>query len=183
MGKSRKCKEYKPINILFRLWRNFSQLSKHKNVKHVAFKERYMPRIDCDKTFHSEQSRKNHEIQDHKKDFPYVCHICGKGFTQNTRFKYHQNRCAVIGPRSVEEKCCNECGKSFRILSRFKRHMVSHTKDQAFQCSDCGKAYADKRNLKMHVGKEHSQNITMFVKEKNIQCNLCDQLFQTKTDV
>ena len=61
--------------------------------------------------------------------------------------------------------------------------MVSHTKAQDFQCFDCGKAYADKRNLKMHVKREHPTNAKLFDKEKNIPCDLCDKLFTTKTAV
>ena len=83
----------------------------------------------------------------------------------------------------MAEKNCEVCNKSFHKSAHFKRHMKSHTKAQDFQCSDCGKAYADKRTLKMHVERLHPLNIKQFEKEKNIPCDLCEKLFSMKSEV
>ena len=92
----------------------------------------------------------DHIVVYHTKMYPHICDVCGKGFTVkqfSQRFEHHRKTCIGEGPKIMSKKECKECKKSFKTLSRFKRHIISHTGAQDFQCSDCGKAYADKNNL------------------------------------
>ena len=128
----------------------------------------------------------DHIVVHHTGIYPHLCDICGKGFTVKqfkNRFQQHRKTCDANGPKIVVEKLCKECDKTFKTLSQYKRHMTFHTKAKAFQCSDCDKAYADKRNLMKHVLLLHPLNATQFDRVKNNPCDLCDENFAMKSEV
>ena len=110
----------------------------------------------CDSTFANKHCLKDHIVAVHTKQYPNYCEICNKGYTDkeyNRRFKLHIKKCKE---NKVKEKVCQECGKMFSTLSAFKRHIASHTKLKDFVCNICEKAYADKRNLKIHMERQHN---------------------------
>lgn len=174
--------------------------SQHKNDQHMEVKKETETKStkceECDKIFHSEHTLKDHIIVYHTQEYQHICDRCGKGFVHKRRLEKHRGKCGsenVFRPRkrrtsdgpkvTIAERLCNECGKSFKKLDALNRHMMHHTKSKHFQCDDCGKAYADKRNLKNHVEKEHPMSAHKFEREKNIPCNICDQLFAMKSEV
>ena len=104
----------------------------------------------------SQESQKLVLDTTHTKQYPNYCVMCNKGFTDkeyNRRFKLHIKKCTE---KKVKEKACKECGTFFSRLSAFKRHIASHAKLKDFVCNICEKAYADKRNLKIHMDRRHN---------------------------
>ena len=46
---------------------------------------------------------------------------------------------------------CSECGKAFSQKENLKAHKVVHTKEKNYQCSECGKAFGCKGALNKHM--------------------------------
>ena len=163
-------------------FKNLFYLTQH-TVKHTGIKA-FQCEVGA-KTFAYKQDLPRHMRSHTDNPKPYVCSECGQSFTQSTKLKRHENKhlgtrtegseiscdqCESTfstkrrfklhikkceGTQKITVKYCRKCDKSFVKLSAFKRHMASHEKLKNFICTECGKAYADKRNLTMHIGKEH----------------------------
>ena len=65
---------------------------------------------------------------------------------------------------------CSECGERFRRNSYLKRHMISqHKEDSEYMCSFCGKAFVDTHTLNEHV-RSHTG-------DKPFKCSECGKGF------
>ncbi|CAK1554427.1 unnamed protein product [Leptosia nina] len=134
----------------------------------------------------------------------HVCHICGAGFTNLVFLNLHKTR-------NHRPFNCNECKIEFKCRSDKRKHDVtSHNvkfeRKPRFPCPYCSERFYQENFRVLHLVEKHGlekpehrcaiccktfvtrsllNNHMRYVhlKEKNQECDLCDSVFYTKSDV
>ena len=57
--------------------------------------------------------------------------------------------------KKIEEYACNSCPKTFPTNQSLKLHTDIHHAEKPFKCSECGKDFAQKGNMRVHLYKNH----------------------------
>ena len=128
----------------------------------------------CDKSFRRKDNLREHR-NIHTQENMYKCERCGKTFPRKYTHKVHMSRfCGKAGPVTSENeawssssdkipstkpslvatKCsepCHICFKTFRDASTLKRHLLTHSDERPFKCTECDKAFRRKDHLQEHV--------------------------------
>jgi uncharacterized C2H2 Zn-finger protein len=133
------------------------------------------------------------------KDFLHQCPQCEKEFDSKTELmkhvhKYHDSSYEGIFPNQTPPKPklhqCDQCEFKTKTLSVLVNHQkVRHLNLREYLCSLCGKAFGQKRNLKMHVYMKHEESYkTLFPGETipktleeakvklDLPCDICGRI-------
>lgn len=113
----------------------------------------------CDKTFSSEQKRKNHERITHrqKSKINARCPQCEEVFYTYISRNHHM--LAVHNTKAAEYNC-NICDKSFLVKYRLTRHIKKdHLMERTHICPECGHSFFQKRCLDEHLIKHRGDRI------------------------
>uniref|UniRef100_A0A3B5QTN9 C2H2-type domain-containing protein n=1 Tax=Xiphophorus maculatus TaxID=8083 RepID=A0A3B5QTN9_XIPMA len=102
-------------------------------------------------------------MTDHKGQKPFLCVICGKGFSYTSELAVHTRVHTGEKPFS-----CENCGRSFSRQNNLTVHMRVHTGEKPFSCVTCGRGFSLKQR---HTG------------EKPFQSNIRPPVGQPQTDI
>uniref|UniRef100_A0AAY4AAM5 C2H2-type domain-containing protein n=1 Tax=Denticeps clupeoides TaxID=299321 RepID=A0AAY4AAM5_9TELE len=56
----------------------------------------------------------------------------------------------------MEHWDCPQCEKRFSLHHQLKKHLRFHSGERPFSCSYCGKKFAEKSYLRLHLQKSHA---------------------------
>lgn len=74
-----------------------------------------------------------------------VCSTCGEKFVSTSLLMAHENAA------HIDRTCnCHICQKPMKDQYTLKKHLLTHKKDQLFQCEFCSKSFSVLRNMKQH---------------------------------
>ncbi|CAH4033281.1 zinc finger protein 846-like [Pieris brassicae] len=97
--------------------------------------------------------------------FPYVCHLCYKGFIYESKLQNHMKK---HSPSRGSYKC-EICSMYLPTNYSLSVHMLIHTR--RFECLQCGRQMTDKDSIINHYRTEHEGIISMFT------CHVCGKIF------
>ncbi len=111
----------------------------------------------CGEKFKDAKQLRIHSFRAHKNE-AFPCDKCPKVFDNPKSLKAHQEI------HSDYNLVCPECGKGFRRKMNFNSHLLSHSEERRFGCSDCDKWFKWRPHLIRHWrAKGHAKG---FVKSK-----------------
>jgi len=132
----------------------------------------------CGQSFAGKQTLQKHMIT-HSNERPFTCDLCGKGFLRKEGLNKHTLTHKINEGKLTEEeknkielqkKPCEFCGRKFSDLTHLSRHLKSHMGIKDYVCSECGKAYTEKRYRDDHYN-------TVHLGLKNYPCEHCGKSF------
>ena len=102
-----------------------------------------------------------------RKDKPYKCEVCRKGFSVRAYLKRHQQI-----PDQEKHFSCSYCQKVFPQRDRLKNHERTHLGVRPFTCEYCKKNFSRKDHLKNHQ--------RCHTGEKPFRCTVCNRAFSQR---
>lgn len=143
------------------VYRYFSTLLRHVSGAHTDNKTICMY---CGKSFRTKPNLRAHIARRHKVGKIYKCVTCKYEFTRNIDLRTHMGR--VHGNKMVD---CPECPEKFISQYAMQRHLIT-AHASGHKCSYCGKLFTRNSFMDNHIRRTH-------LKEKNVQCSLCNERF------
>lgn len=67
----------------------------------------------------------------------------------------------ALQTRKIWTHICGVCGRLFARKEHVRRHVLSHTGEKPFKCSDCARQFARQDILSRHRKKLHAKNLTL----------------------
>ena len=100
----------------------------------------------------------------------YSCLECDEKFAFKTAFDSHMR----TGHDDQEQTklCCDQCPKQFLNFTKLKAHMLVHSKDRPYVCSECNATFKYTQSFRLHM-KTHQPV------ERPFGCNQCTKKFPT----
>jgi len=126
----------------------------------------------CDRVYPGLKGLIRHE-RVHASGLPFQCPKCPKAFCYASGLKLHDRTHTKEAPF-----LCWDCGKGCRSNSAMRIHRLcchSSAEDKRFSCEHCGKSYALKRSLDLHVAKLHAG--------VRYPCAQCGKLFRSASSL
>uniref|UniRef100_A0A8D0AFX5 C2H2-type domain-containing protein n=1 Tax=Sander lucioperca TaxID=283035 RepID=A0A8D0AFX5_SANLU len=143
----------------------------------------------CSKRFSQRPNLIRH-MRCHSGEKPFGCSFCDASFAVRSALVNHMrihtgekpfgciepqstlkcNRVPVSGKKTGNRRqfSCSECGKRFSKKTNLKVHMVVHSAVKPFSCTVCGKRFSQKGNLVRHI---------LHTGEKPFSCSVCSKRF------
>ncbi|OXA54477.1 zinc finger protein 211-like [Folsomia candida] len=111
----------------------------------------------CEARFVIKISLENHR-RTHTGERPFSCPHCEYAFKTKRNLSNHIQKIDTPGYIAPIRHRCSHCEKGFEIGAQLEAHVRQvHTGERPFACdqTDCGKAFAQKRSLVLHLRNSH----------------------------
>lgn len=169
---------------------SISKLKSHVLSSHDSLRneDRTAPEEDAQESARTEKpAQQQPSRSDSRKSLKFTCKVCGKQFTYQKSFMTHAKSHPGYEPESTNEKDeetvqqaeddsnergnesedddmpveglqCTQCGKLFATKRNLKRHISTHS-GLKFHCSTCGKEFSRVDKLKEHEQSKHNEEL------------------------
>ncbi|KAJ8682275.1 hypothetical protein QAD02_018067 [Eretmocerus hayati] len=116
----------------------------------------------CSVAFESKSAYEKH-MQNHSKDKPFACKICGTSFKykwdlENKHMKVHSK---------VRGFPCQFCKKTYKHLRNLTAHMLTHDKEAPYRCVVCSRRFKTRECLQQHKMKHPDPKFLATAKPKD----------------
>ena len=135
----------------------------------------------CNEKFKTTEPAEIHMRTEHGEgEKQVICSHCGQGFETILRLRKHEishhGGNDGHGAPSKETYQCTECGKKFKSKGQVKIHMlrIHSSAARSFICAQCGKGFKTDGEMKQHMN-THGEN--------TVQCDLCELKFRNKANM
>ncbi|AWP17219.1 putative zinc finger protein 664-like [Scophthalmus maximus] len=109
----------------------------------------------------------------HTKEAPFLCWDCGKGCRSNAALRIHRLCCHS----GAEEKrfCCEHCGKVYALKRSLDLHVAKLHTGVRYPCSHCGNLFRSANSLTRHY--------LTHTEERPYSCSKCDKGFRSASEL
>ncbi|XP_037952639.1 zinc finger protein 98-like [Teleopsis dalmanni] len=109
----------------------------------------------------------NIHMRFHKKQYPFVCHLCGKEFMMAVHLRNH-----IKVKHENQRYCCGYpgCDKLFQTSHALQTHYYSHVGQLPFECEYCKTGFPTKGRLSWHINKRHGFKVEVEQLERMRVC-------------
>ena len=83
--------------------------------------------------------------------------------------------------KELDQYICKECDLTFTHVATLRAHRRAHSDPISNPCPECGKLYADKHSLRVHIKNLHIIEAQEKVKRK-FTCDQCGKVLQKFSD-
>ena len=160
------------------------------------FIKNYIQCNKCDRSFSDDVQHERHKIVVHcskPKEFfknkNHKCPSCEKKFNFKSNVQKHiwlfhnskplenQDQATNKNKRTkqkekLEDILCKICNKHFSNWRKLQMHMLNHTENRPFNCTECGRGFKEESKLKRHY--------LIHSGDKPFACSYCDKCFSLK---
>jgi len=157
-------------SICGNLFKTAQSLKGHVNFQHTE-KVRNLQCSECPKNFYDKRILNLHVRFVHRKDRPYSCGLCTKGFCTKTDRDRHIRR--HLGERHLK---CSLCDYKTTNVSNLNVHLEVHARNPTYSCTKCSFVYPTnlallRHYLKVHVGSDQNYLQCFFcgINKRNIE--------------
>ncbi|ODN01440.1 putative zinc finger protein [Orchesella cincta] len=119
----------------------------------------------------------------YEESYRHACDQCPRRYKKKSDLNYHKQQVHPVDGDDLDSNKkhqCSECPKKFLRKTDLNIHMTSHSKEQNFECDECGTKYKHMKSLKRHQALSHAP-----VTEQSFQCEcqICGDQFPKKSSL